>query len=62
VLRQHVLRDLDVIRKRAPGLAAAVEDSPGTPDQRLESYWAPSKAPMRTRSGLRAEIDLRSAG
>lgn len=62
VLRQHVLRDLDVIRKRAPGLAAAVEDSPGTPDQRLESYWAPSKVPMRTRSGLRAEIDLRSAG
>ncbi len=37
ILRQHVLGNLDDVRGAAPGLAAAVGDSPANPDEVLQS-------------------------
>lgn len=39
VLRQHVLTNLAAVRKRAVGLAAAVETSSASPDASVERHW-----------------------
>ncbi len=39
VFREHVIKTLDTVRHRAPGLAAAVEQSDISPDVAVERYW-----------------------
>ena len=39
VFREHVLKTLDTVRRRAPGLASAVERSDISPDAAIERYW-----------------------
>jgi DNA (cytosine-5)-methyltransferase 1 len=43
VLREHVMRTLDTVRRRAPGLAEAVEKSDVSPDTAVEQYWDSSR-------------------
>ena len=43
VFREHVLRTLDTVRGRAPGLAKAVEQSDISPDTAIERYWDSSR-------------------
>ena len=43
VFREHVLRTLDTVRGRAPGLAKAVELSDISPDAAIERYWDSSR-------------------
>ena len=43
VFREHVLRTLDTVRRRAPGLAEAVEQSDISPDAAIERYWDSSR-------------------
>lgn len=52
VFREHVLRTLDTVRGRAPGLAKAVELSDVSPDTALERHWDSSrKVIVRRRTG-----------
>ena len=43
VLREHVLQTLATVRRRAPGLAKAVELSDISPDTAIERYWDSSR-------------------
>lgn len=43
VFREEVLRSLSIIRRRAPGLAEAVEQASVNPDAAIERYWDPSR-------------------
>jgi DNA (cytosine-5)-methyltransferase 1 len=52
VIREHVRRDLEVISRRALGLAEAIDRAPGTPDTLIERYWDDTRpAIVRTRTG-----------
>lgn len=43
VFREHVLYTLETVRRRAPGLAEAVELSDISPDTSIERYWDSSR-------------------
>lgn len=43
VFREHVFRTLGTVRRRAPGLAKAVEQSDISPDAAIECYWDSSR-------------------
>ncbi|KAB7745568.1 DNA (cytosine-5-)-methyltransferase [Nostocoides sp. F2B08] len=52
VFREHVLHTLAAVRRRAPGLAAAVERSHLSPDTAVERHWDSSREVIvRRRSG-----------
>lgn len=51
VFREHVLRSLDTVRRRAPGLALAVEESAISPDEAIERYRDPSREVIVRRRG-----------
>jgi hypothetical protein len=60
VFREHVLRSLGAVRRRAPGLAQAVEQSAISPDQAIERYRDPSREVIARQR--RSAKDRRVAG
>ena len=57
VLRQHVLRDLEVIGERAPELAASVLAAPANPDDALATPLETRPLTVGPESGRRGPID-----
>lgn len=51
VVRQHILATINVVKKRQPGLGAAVQASPESPDATLERYWDSSRQVVTRESG-----------
>ncbi len=50
VFREHVMANLRLVARRAPGLAQAVTSSPGSPDAAVERHWDPTRpVPVRVR-------------
>jgi DNA (cytosine-5)-methyltransferase 1 len=61
VCREHVIRTMGAVRRRAPGLATAVERSGISPDTPLERYWDPARdVIVRRRGSISATV--RAAG
>jgi DNA (cytosine-5)-methyltransferase 1 len=55
VFREHVLCSLRTVRRRAPGLASAVEDSALSPDEAIERYRDPTRDVIVRRRGPKHE-------
>jgi DNA (cytosine-5)-methyltransferase 1 len=61
VVREHVTKTLQVVRRRAPGLAAAAEQSDINPDPMIERYWDPRREVIARRR-LPKAASSRAAG
>jgi len=60
VFREHVMRSLDAVRRRAPGLAEATENSDISPDAAVERYWDKDRAVIIRQRRTAAAGDLAS--
>ena len=58
VFREHGLRHLEQIAKRAPGLGAALRDSADTPDSIVERLGDGGLLGERTRRGVETAVEL----
>jgi DNA (cytosine-5)-methyltransferase 1 len=61
VFREHGLRHLDRIAKRAPGLGAALNNSAASPDRIVEELRSGGLRGVRTRDGVETALELTGA-